>query len=39
MDGHPLARGVLVGGSLGMFSLALLLGPSKNIQPFIYFQF
>jgi alginate O-acetyltransferase complex protein AlgI len=39
MDKQPLARGLLLGGSLGMFALALLLAPGKNIQPFIYFQF
>ena len=31
--------GALWGGSLGLLSLAILLAPGTQVQPFIYFQF
>jgi hypothetical protein len=39
LDAWALTSGVVWGGAIGLFALALLLSPGTQVQPFIYFQF
>jgi alginate O-acetyltransferase complex protein AlgI len=39
LTARPFARGLIWGGSFGVFALALLLSPGGETPPFIYFRF